>query len=700
MFKKRITLILSIMVFSLSILSVFNLRIGLSALDNDFINSKDVNISIAKNATGVSSHCVLEFTVELTNTLSESVHDITGYASQESAYIELFPSTEFNFQTIEPGASVEFSVFARVIEETTTTAVDVLLIIDASGSMGAEITSVQQKLTELTDTLSSEIPELRMGVIVYGWDKYSENPMSQTNNQLQFTNNFAAVRTFINSLYASGGWEPWGAALYLANTWEWRPTAQKLIIMVGDEDCDPSNVVGDSDGDGYYNGSELLDAVTDLREKGVVINTVVTDGPDANVENQFGWISAYSGGESVFLPELEQQGIDLPTLIQEWTIEMSREYRKELNITVTWRDGEGTYYRNTKTEGFWLDFAFPSIIISEKVTATGIASFSVEILAEVVDFSPISYVTLYHTAYGSWGVAYMTPIPDSSYYLTELLNVPGQHNLTYYIEASDILRNVGSTSEQWFIVEPTRVVVGEQNTIFVESGEQIFSSFTPEILENYYLILSGEEQIDSIEVSITYVGSAEPFYKDYSSTHFQNVSDTVFRKIFTFSLTTDPLSLNMTIPLDLDDFTFSYVWIKLIEVTGENYNGKMTEKIRVQGLEWLASNESYFIVDYNASSPLVVYGEVYSTDWLYIGHFSVIDEFFISENATYYVIIWAIIREGEYGISLTTEAPDVTDSYYAAEGAYLWDGSPIAAVMLTFLSLVGISIIVRRPYQK
>ncbi|MFW9904665.1 MAG: VWA domain-containing protein [Candidatus Thorarchaeota archaeon] len=696
--QRRMTILLMIITFSLITSTISNLKIGTATPKNSIIDSQDVEISISKNATGIGTYSTLEFTVELTNTLSESVQDINGYAAIDSPYIELSPSTTpvYNTPTLEPEESIEFIIGARVLEEITTEAVDVLLIIDASGSMGEEITSVQDKLTVMIDTLSTSIPELRMGVIVYGWREYSENPMSHSGNQLEFTTDFNAVKDFINALYAGGGYEPWGAALYLANSWDWRTEAQKLIIMVGDEDCDPSIVVGGTTGEGSYNGSDLLDVVTNLKEKEVIINTVVTLEPGVSsiVENQFGWIAAYTGGEQVFLPELEQQGIDLPTLIQEWTLEMSREYHKNLNVTITWEDGSGTKYRNTETEGFWLDFTPPYVVISEKVTPTGSNLNSVEILAEVKDSSDINHVTLYHNAFGGWDVVLMTPIPNSSYYFTEITNLPSQFNLTYFIESSDILNNVGTTDPQWIIVEPVRTVLGEESSFLAKPGDFVSSTFYAETSQTYYLILSGDtELLNSVIVNVTYLDTMEQELP--TSSYIQQAS--IIRKIMLFELSSADIALSMTIPNDGYDFILSYVWVTLTEVTGNNFQGQITDKIRVQGLQWFASNGTYFIVDYNGSSPLVVYGEVYYSNWTFLGKFTAVDEQAILENGTYYIIIWATLRTGGYGISLTTELPTKTyDSYYeAATGISYWGGATFAVIM-TLITFIPLSINRRR----
>jgi len=90
--------------------------------------------------------------------------------------------------------------------------------------------SVKQKIVELTNYLFSEIPEIRFGAMAYGWAKYSEYPQEDPRNYLEFTDSKLAICNFIESLYADGGVEPWGDALWLANSWTWRSNAKKLYI--------------------------------------------------------------------------------------------------------------------------------------------------------------------------------------------------------------------------------------------------------------------------------------------------------------------------------------------------------------------------------------------------------------------------------------------------------------------------------------
>jgi hypothetical protein len=122
----------------------------------------------------------------------------------------------------------------------------------------------------------------------------------------------------------------------------------------------------------------------------------------------------------------------------------------------------------------------------------------------------------------------------------------------------------------------------------------------------------------------------------------------------------------MTIPQDQSNFTFSYVWLTLTDMSDSSigtFSGTMDEKIRVKGLKWFAMNGTYFSMVFDSQSPLVTIGEVYTTNWVFIGKFSATSSFLISENATYYLVIWATLRTGDYAVYLNTEALTTDDPY-------------------------------------
>ncbi len=658
-------------------------------------DSSDVNITISKNTTGISQHSRVGFKIDLTNTLSESVHNVNIIANQTSSFISLTPSADqaINLGDLTPGESTSLNFTAKIIGDVTSPTVDLLLIIDASGSMGNEIESVKEKITNITENLPNEIPGLRIGIIIYGRSP-AEYPLSDPGNLLPFTSDYETVKDYIDALDAGGSKEPWGDALYLANSIEWRENSQKLIIMVGDEDCDPGYIVGNEEeykNSNVYNGSQLLDEVQYLKDKGVIINTVVSDNPDDNVEAQFGWISKFTGGKSVFLPEMESEGIDLPDLIEEWTLELGREFSQDFNVVITWEDSSANSYRNSAIETFWLDLTFPSIIVSENVKTTGINQYSVEILVSVSDFSPISFVNLYHNG-GGLNPLHMSLLPNSSLYLAEIENLASGYNLSYFIESSDALKNVGKTNDYWMIVETPKLAIGQKTTIWAESKDQIFSEiiFTSNLI--HYLILSGPADINSILVNIAYPGDTNQvrIVSEYS----QNVSSNVWRNIFPIKFTSGSHIVNLTIPEDKGNFSFSYVWLTLENMgstTDDHFTGEMTDKIRVEGLKWYGENGSYINMILDSQTPLVTLGEVYTTNWEFLGQFSAASSFNITENSTYYILVWATLRTGEYIVSVDSSSLTTDDPYYNPTATGRGAATGFNGYII-FLALIGLSL--------
>ncbi|MHA1215064.1 MAG: vWA domain-containing protein [Candidatus Hodarchaeales archaeon] len=650
----------------------WNSTVSASTKINLISPSQDLIVHVEKNSSAIGPYSNLEFNVHLGNNISNSLYNITASLDYpEDIVITPVSNPIYSVPSIEPESSTEFSFIVEYVGNIETRAVDVILMIDGSGSMGDEIESVKRELINLTSLLSAQIPQLRMGAIVYGWKEYSEYPISSKNNYVEFTSNFDLIHNFINSLYASGGYEPWGDALYLANTWDWRSEASKLIILVGDEDCDPGAIIGremlETDPNGTYNGTDLLNIVSELKDKEVVINTVVCKGAGITTINQFHWIAEYTEGTSVYLPDLENQGINLPMIIQEWTLEMGHELYKEITINVTWQDLENNFYSNSVVESFWLDFTPPSIIISRIITPTEPGLFSVEFLADVRDISEISYVTLYHNAFGSWEFIYLSRIENTSLYKTELTNIEKGVNLTFFIESSDVLKNSIQTQIMWFTVEPKIDLLGELITVWAEKEDNFFSHFKPSKTDDYFLILKGPLEIDSIEVKLFDLASNSS--QDPILTKYINISLSSARKFFQFEFQQyKNYSIQLSIPANSNNYSFSYTWINFQDPDENNqYTGVMTDVIRVHGVKWTANNRTYLFFKFNQSSPLTLIGEVYTSNLEKVSSFNLLEATKIQTNDTYYVLVWAGLRTGDFTlINNITLPPQVYDPYYTA----------------------------------
>ncbi|MFX1254161.1 MAG: VWA domain-containing protein [Promethearchaeota archaeon] len=654
--------------------------------------SEDLAIIIEQNSTAVGQHSVIGFTITLLNNGSDTMYNINVNISTTSSNVELEPTTSFSHSSLAIGQNVSNDLTLGILDpDATQSPVDVVLLVDASGSMGEEISSVQSQLNNLVSVLETEIPNLRIGVVVYGWSKYSEYPMSSTNNYVELTSNFEAVKSLINELYATGGTEPWGDALYLANTWDWRDTANKLIIMVGDEDCDPGQVVGKNYQSDWYNGSQLLDVVTDLKEKAVIINTVVTENPGAHVEHQFQWIADYTEGESVYLPELEQAAdpITLPELIQEWTLNRSREYANWLIVETTWTEG-GETFTNSENADYWLDLAAPSIIHYERVIPVGTGLYDVQIIAEVRDYSEINNVVLYHNAFGFWAVEQMEYDSSSELYVVSLHSLQEGYNLTFFIEASDVLMNSGSSPEDWIIVETLTHSLGETAVVLLNAGEEEYSLIKPSTDITSYLWVSCEP---SANVTVTLSeknnpGSVITPNLDVMLDLGKNDSET---RLFEFSLSVDEYLLTIAAFENISEsLILKYAWLTSIPLSNQSVTNTMSESVRKHMYRWTLHEEWYLFVDYTPYSDLVVYGEVFYENWTYIGKITVSESVKL-QPGTYFIIIHAALRTGEYGLLLSDTPPDVNDPYYNPALATTAPG-----FLIIFCSLMIIFILQRK----
>ncbi len=666
------------------------------------IQSEDLVIDISRNSTAIGPNSVIEFSVELTNSLSESLYDISANVTDISDGLNLIPDIEplFEVSSLDPDTSADFQFVAKYLGNTSSSTVDVVLMIDASGSMQEEIDAVKAELNDLIANLTSSIPDLRMGVIVFGWMEYDEYPTVDPRNYVELTNDYESVKSLINSLNARGGIEPWGDALYLANSWNWREEAAKLIVLVGDEDCDPGIYVGtemlESDPNGYYNGSDLLNIVTTLQSKEVIISTVICGGATELTVGQFEWIAEHTEGTSVYLPDLELEGISLPRIIEEWTLELGRELYLSFNLTAYWRDDGNNEFFNSKVESFWLDFAPPSVIISKTITPTGIDVFSLDFYITVEDISPIGSVTFFHDSHGTIKSEVLTPIVNTSIYFFTLQDLSGGLNVSYFVKSSDVLRNSAFTPIFWTIVEPKVDSFGEEVTFVVEINKTLFSNIKIEYGGLYHFILSGVSSLDQIEMQLN--ARATNNTVNPTQTKYMEISTSLDHKIFLFDLAADTYAITLNIPSLLANKSLSYVWLNLIQPSGTRFSGTMNDLIRVYGLEWSAANGTYLSFDNPPSSPLVLRAEVYNSEWELVSIFNVGGSHQINGTGTYYVLIWATLRQGDFIVQLTEETPFTTDDPY-----YTYTNPPNAtgagfteAFAILFSTLITLSILTRK----
>ncbi len=108
---------------------------------------------------------------------------------------------------------------------------DVVLVIDGTGSMSLVIQDVKARMRELVAAIHQMVPTAKVGIVVYGGkgDAIASQPLTLAPSKLV---------DFLGSIHASGGdeWEEdvRGAVGAAIDKMDWRPYAKKIIVLVGD----------------------------------------------------------------------------------------------------------------------------------------------------------------------------------------------------------------------------------------------------------------------------------------------------------------------------------------------------------------------------------------------------------------------------------------------------------------------------------
>lgn len=143
------------------------------------------------------------------------------------------PGSQAVSRTVRPGADrhveVRLSGDAPAVE-----AFDVLLVVDATGSMGDEMAYLKEEIASIMGSLAARHPgvDTRIGLIVYRdvGDEYVVR-------QFPFTNDVETLRRQLAAQQAGGGGdypEAVHTAMAEALTYPWRENAVKTIVLVAD----------------------------------------------------------------------------------------------------------------------------------------------------------------------------------------------------------------------------------------------------------------------------------------------------------------------------------------------------------------------------------------------------------------------------------------------------------------------------------
>jgi hypothetical protein len=134
---------------------------------------------------------------------------------------------------IGTGLSQSSNTFAAYVQGLRETGLDVMFVVDATGSMDWAIAEVRTRIVDIVDSVRSLVPIARFGVVAY---RDYDDPEFVTRIQ-PLTFSLAKLSTFLDTLEATGGgsWqEAVTAGMEAAMNANWRTGARRVVVIVGD----------------------------------------------------------------------------------------------------------------------------------------------------------------------------------------------------------------------------------------------------------------------------------------------------------------------------------------------------------------------------------------------------------------------------------------------------------------------------------
>jgi len=691
--KDLISILMIAIFFSSFCLNFIDSKVADNYSEVDFSTNSydDFDLSLTTNQTTIGVDNGVYSTLSMTNNGLNPASDIAVDFSLDGEFAEFtsaFDSHQVN-ALLNPGASTSFNIEVSLNEtllnaETPANMVDLCLCFDSSGSMGNEINQVKSEFLALTESLTQTISSLRIGMIVYGWAQYNQYPTEDSRNYIEFTEDYQSINNFINSLEANGGHEPWGDALYLASTWTWRESASKLIIIVGDEDCDEGI---------YVNAGTLDEMASTLNSMGIQVNAVMTEEVDSTVKQHFTLVSTGTGGEMVDLRELEY-GITLPDVIEEMTLSLTREFFVNFEVSVTWTENDpGGDVEHSYQDSIYLvvDLAPPSISISTIIYEESDLSYSLEISATPKDLSDIQMTQIVWTEDDLesnpapiWNLIIPTTKIGNTYVET-FTDLVAEQIFSFYVIATDTCGNLGKTDIFNLTIITVPKVFGEnlefgflednstrriyfdidsQQTgfLWIETSENLTTSFDHNIDFTFELQL----QVDNTTIYKVTALNANNLY----SIVFQgNITNSTIKVKWNFAR----LSFQ-------NDFEYTTWYLH------ENNNDVL---LKVTLTDPEEGNLSVIVRHYSA---LVLKIYVFDLNWNRLGVISPANALEL-DRGEYYLWAVRVVRDGEFQLYYGEEAIIDDDPYYQA---YV-TGFPFLSIIALFvLGLSGLSIVVYR----
>lgn len=176
--------------------------------------------------------------------------------------------------------------------ERTHTKLDLVFVVDVTGSMGDELSYLQNELASIVSDINKAFPDVEQR---YGMVAYRDESDEFVTKKHDLLGELAQFQSFLNQQIANGGGdypEAMDEALASANTLQWGGDGSaRIIFLVADAPPHSDKI------------NRTFDAIFGLREKGVSIYPIAASGVADLAESIMRTSAVLTGGQYIFLTD-------------------------------------------------------------------------------------------------------------------------------------------------------------------------------------------------------------------------------------------------------------------------------------------------------------------------------------------------------------------------------------------------------------
>lgn len=172
--------------------------------------------------------------------------------------------------------------------------IDVVFVVDATGSMGDEIEAVKSKIREMVRDIANGQPR---PIVRYGLVAYRDRGDVFVTRKYKLTDSLNDVTSYINEVHADGGGdtpESVSEALHVAINelnWDQSANTRKMVFLIGDAGPHTD----------YQDDYDYREVARQAKKKGIKISAIGCSGITSSGESEFREIAQLSGGQFDFL---------------------------------------------------------------------------------------------------------------------------------------------------------------------------------------------------------------------------------------------------------------------------------------------------------------------------------------------------------------------------------------------------------------